>query len=125
MEAMSLLAKARSTGLDVRVEGNELVVRGPRKAEKLAHQLLDYKDELMPLLAQPQPPDLDREASPKWGVRVWSDLLQESLWVVVDSEPPATFPSKHVMRLAPVAPDTEAWVPLTSSECPAEGTAAA
>jgi hypothetical protein len=112
MDAMSLLTKARRQGLDVRTNGDKLVVRGPRSAEKLALQLLDHKAELMPLLTLPQPAELGSEASPTWAVRVWSDMLQESLWVAAEGQPPATIPSKHVRKLEPVASDAVAWVPL-------------
>jgi hypothetical protein len=114
MDAMTLLAKAQGAGLAVRVEGEKLVVRGPRKAEKLAHKLLDCKAKLMPLLTQPQTAEVGGETPPTWAVRVWSDLLQESLWVVVDKEPSAALPSEHVKKLESVKPGAVGWVPLTA-----------
>jgi hypothetical protein len=114
MDVMSLLTKARSKGLDVRAEGNKLVVRGPRSVEKLARQLLDRKAEVMPLLSQQSTTASDCEEAQRWAVRVWSDLLQESLWLVVDSKPPGAFPREHVRTLEPVAPNAMAWVPLTA-----------
>jgi hypothetical protein len=114
MDAVRLLAKARGAGLVVRAEGEKLVVCGPRKAEKLALHLLDRKGEVLPLLTQPQPAASGREASPRWAVRMWSALLQEGVWVVVDSEPPPAFPCTHVKKLEPVAPGAIAWVPAVA-----------
>ena len=49
--AVSLLAEARSAGLEVRAEPDRLVVRGPRHAEPLAKRLLERKGEVLALLA--------------------------------------------------------------------------
>jgi len=54
MEALTLLEKAGRAGLEVTVEGERLVVRGPRRAEPLARQVLARKEEMIVLLA-PQP----------------------------------------------------------------------
>ena len=40
---MTLLAKARGAGLEVRAESERLIVRGPAAAEALARRLLDSK----------------------------------------------------------------------------------
>jgi hypothetical protein len=114
MDAMSLLTKARGAGLAVRTEGDKLVVRGPRSAEKLALQLLDHKAEVMPLLTPQQPAEVGGNASPTLAVRMWSPILGRDLWVVVDGEPPATSPRGSVRRLEQVAPGTLAWVPVTA-----------
>ena len=50
MDSLTLLDQARSSGLIVRAEGSCLIVRGPRRLEALARQLLDAKPTLMPLL---------------------------------------------------------------------------
>jgi hypothetical protein len=51
MDALNLLEQAREAGLDVHADGEKLVVRGPKKAELLARELLDHKAEVLPLLA--------------------------------------------------------------------------
>ena len=49
--AVSALAEARAAGLEVRAEPGRLVVRGPRRAEPLAHRLLERTAEVLELLA--------------------------------------------------------------------------
>ena len=49
--ASAALAEARAAGLEVRVEADRLVVRGPRSREGLAQQLLERKGEVLALLA--------------------------------------------------------------------------
>ena len=51
MDSMTLLVEARVAGLDVRVEGDRLIVRGPKTAAPLAQQLLDRKPEVLELLS--------------------------------------------------------------------------
>jgi hypothetical protein len=46
-----VLAEARTVGLEVRVEADQLVVRGPRRHEAIARQLLAYKPAVIALLA--------------------------------------------------------------------------
>lgn len=53
MERVSaVLAEARAAGLEVRTEGERLVVRGPRTLEPLAQQLLAHKPVVMALLVE-------------------------------------------------------------------------
>ena len=47
MEGLKLLEEARSVGLSVRVEGGELIIRGPRSADAVAHRLLANKAEVV------------------------------------------------------------------------------
>jgi hypothetical protein len=47
-----VLAEARSVGLEVRAEGDRLVVRGLRLHEALAQQLLEQKPVVLSLLAE-------------------------------------------------------------------------
>ena len=47
---MSLLEEARAAGLTVKVEGEKLVVRGPRDAEHIALQLLESKPRVIAIL---------------------------------------------------------------------------
>lgn len=50
-DALTVLAKARAAGLEVRAEPGRLVVRGPRSRAELAQRLLDRKAEVLALLA--------------------------------------------------------------------------
>jgi hypothetical protein len=50
VDVMMLLRQAQEAGLDVRAEAGKLVVRGPKKAEPLARELLDHTAEVLPLL---------------------------------------------------------------------------
>ena len=50
MDALSLLAEARAAGLDVRVDGDRLVVRGPKTAEPLVRRLGEAKADVIALL---------------------------------------------------------------------------
>jgi hypothetical protein len=51
-----LLAAARDAGLKIMVDGDRLVIRGPKSAEALARHLLDRKAEMMAALRAPAPP---------------------------------------------------------------------
>lgn len=57
MECVTLLHEAREAGLEVRADGDRLVVRGPRSAEALAKMLLARKEELLRILADLCPLD--------------------------------------------------------------------
>lgn len=48
----ALLAEARGVGLELRGEGERLVVRGPRSAEPLVRRLLARKPEVLAVLAE-------------------------------------------------------------------------
>ena len=51
MVAMTLLQEAEAAGLAVHVDGDRLVVRGPRSAEAIAERLLDRKAEFIEALS--------------------------------------------------------------------------
>ncbi len=51
MGVMSLLQEAEAAGLAVRVEGDRLVVRGPKSAGAIAERLLDHKAEVIEALS--------------------------------------------------------------------------
>lgn len=53
MDCLRLLSEALAAGLTVLVNGERLVVRGPRSAEVMARRLLEYKVEVMRALAAP------------------------------------------------------------------------
>ena len=50
MDGMTLLAEAQEAGLTVLADGDRLVVRGPKSAEKLARRLLQNKAQVMAAL---------------------------------------------------------------------------
>lgn len=54
MVGLTLLAEARAAGLTVLADHGRLIVRGPREAEPLAHQLLAHKAEVLNALATEQ-----------------------------------------------------------------------
>jgi hypothetical protein len=51
MEGWKLLTRARSAGLTVEVQGDELVVRGPMRAADIAKELLRHKAAVMAVLS--------------------------------------------------------------------------
>ncbi len=51
MGAVSLLQEAEAAGLSVRVDGERLVVRGPKSAGAIAERLLDHKAEVIEALS--------------------------------------------------------------------------
>ncbi len=51
MVAVSLLQEAEAAGLTVRVDGDRLVVRGPKSAGAIAERLLDHKAEVLKVLS--------------------------------------------------------------------------
>ncbi len=50
MGGVELLRHARDTGLDVQAEGDRLRIRGPKRLEPLALELLRHKAELLAIL---------------------------------------------------------------------------
>jgi hypothetical protein len=53
MEGLILLRRAREAGLHVHADGDQVVVRGPRRLEPLAVELLLHRDEILDLLTPP------------------------------------------------------------------------
>ena len=53
MDSLKLLDEAYAAGLEIRADGDRLVVRGPQSADALARQLLAHKGDLMRLLSAP------------------------------------------------------------------------
>ena len=69
MGALTLIEEARSAGLKLRAEGDRLVIRGPKSAERIVQALLDRKAEILPFLRE-QPPAIvpsRPEAAPFYG----------------------------------------------------------
>jgi len=50
MDGLTILREARAAGLDIKVDGDRLVVRDPRSAAHLAERLLEMKQEVIALL---------------------------------------------------------------------------
>jgi hypothetical protein len=50
MDGLTILREARAAGLEIKVDGDRLVVRGPKSAASLAERLLEMKPEIIPLL---------------------------------------------------------------------------
>jgi hypothetical protein len=70
MGGLNLLATAALAGLTVEADGDCLRIRFPRRAERLARQLLAHKAEILPLLtpAGIRPDDLPQP---------WRELYEE------------------------------------------------
>jgi hypothetical protein len=65
----TLLEQAQAAGLEVRADGDRLVVHGPQSAEALARQLLAHKADLMRLLSAPPADVTANEACDVCGSR--------------------------------------------------------
>ena len=50
MEAVDLLRTAHAAGLQVHMDGEDLIVRGPKRLTALAQQLLSHKEEILKVL---------------------------------------------------------------------------
>lgn len=64
MDALALLAEARAAGLRLEVDGDRLLVRGPKAAEPIVHRLRDAETAIVRLLTTPEitlDPDTVRE----------------------------------------------------------------
>lgn len=53
MDSLSLLNRARAAGLSIRIKDNTLIVRGPRRAESIAKELLAHKQDIMRYFQNP------------------------------------------------------------------------
>src|SRR5436309_100761 len=54
MDGLTLLHKARAAGLEVKTDGAKLIIRGPKKAEAVALELLAHKSAVLAALTIPQ-----------------------------------------------------------------------
>ena len=91
MGSLTLLDRARAAGLSVTAEGDRLIIRGPRRAEPIACELISRKAEVLALLAAPpaeptpepsvEPPSYPwREVLPGWPVewrQRWGELANQ------------------------------------------------
>jgi hypothetical protein len=72
MDGLRLLRRARDAGLAVEVEGDKLVIRGPKRAEPVARLLIDHKPAVMAALVPAEPPAPEagkRTPEPAWWRR--------------------------------------------------------
>ena len=74
MGGMTLLDEAHAAGLAVIIDGDKLVVRGPRRAEPIARELLANKREVMAVLATAEALPRGRTTE---DARAWRDLYEE------------------------------------------------
>lgn len=90
MDALSLLEQAKVSGVVVQVYGDKLVVRGPKRCETLALQLLAHKADVLPLVSLGQrlnEPVKGWEPPPRHMLEIWVDaaipewkrILKESI----------------------------------------------
>jgi hypothetical protein len=84
MDGLKLLELARAAGLAVRVDGEKLVVRGPRKAEAVAKRLLENKAVVIAALcaSEPQHDHVDL-AQNQAGVRLCPCCRRSQRWLSV------------------------------------------
>jgi hypothetical protein len=64
MGGVELLEQAKAVGLEVKVEGTRLILRGHRSTEALAKKLLDHKEQIIALL---QPTHSNSNESSQWA----------------------------------------------------------
>jgi TubC N-terminal docking domain len=90
MRATTLVDTLRAQGWGFAIDGHGLRIRRPRGAltDELRQALLAEKAAIMTILAAehvraPMPPRRDDIAA----VKVWSEVLQEAVWVVADDVP--------------------------------------
>lgn len=79
MDGLVLLERARAAGLTVHVDAGHLVVRGPKSAGELAHQLLANKEALIAQLSAARPPTRDPRPDLTADSRDWTRLLKLTL----------------------------------------------
>ena len=82
MEGVALLMTAYATGLQVRMDGEQLIIRGPTRLAALAQQLLSHKGAILALLEAWEERAALREYDgclPRQEAerRAWTDILGE------------------------------------------------
>jgi hypothetical protein len=87
--SLTLLDRARAAGLSVAARGDRLVIKGPRRAEPIARELMGRKAKVLALLAGPPqgPPAASppmsypwREVLPDWSIewrQRWGELANQ------------------------------------------------
>lgn len=87
----ALLEEARRAGLRVAPDGDRLVIRGPKTAERLARALLEHKREVLSLLPRdpseaPREPRAETRQACGEAARIYSKFLDVELWIASDEE---------------------------------------
>lgn len=81
MEGVDLLDKAMKSGLQVKAEGDHIVIRGPRSAEAVAMEILANKVVVMALLAESPQIGFVPWVLQEWrrtAIPQWQSVLQEA-----------------------------------------------
>ena len=122
MRASTLVEKLRAQGWAFAIDGQGLRIRSPRGAltDGLRQALLAEKAAIMTILAAeqqraPVPPQADAIVA----VKVWSEILQEAVWVVAEGVPideylgdGKVFTHHEVRVLLAQGRGVRAWAPL-------------
>jgi TubC N-terminal docking domain len=122
MHATTLIDTLRAQGWGFAIDGHDLRIRRPRGAltEEIRQSLKAEKAAIMTILAAehvraPLPPRSDDIAA----VKVWSEVLQEAVWVVADDVPldpyladGRVYTHHEVRVLLAQGRGVKAWAPL-------------
>jgi TubC N-terminal docking domain len=122
MRAATLVDTLRAQGWGFTIGGPDLRIRSPRGAltDELRQALKAEKAAIMTILAAehvraPMPPRSDDIAA----VKVWSEVLQEAVWVVADGVPldaylgdGKVYTHHEVRMLLAQGRGVKAWAPL-------------
>src|ERR671923_1633653 len=122
MRASTLVEKLRAQGWAFAIDGQGLRIRSPRGAltDELRQALLAEKAAILMILAAEQrraqmPPQADDLVA----VKVWSEVLQEAVWVVTDGVPldaylgdGKVYTHREVRVLLEQGRGVKAWAPL-------------
>ena len=73
MDGLALLTEARRAGLRVALDGERLVIRGPRRAEPIARRLMEAKPAVVGALR-----------GTAEAVRIHSRILDAEFWIAAD-----------------------------------------
>ena len=109
MSAAELLAAAKRAGLQVGVDGDRLVVRGPRTAEQLGRQLLQRKQQVLGELRSPSRPTARGAMAPPLAV---ASVRQAAVQATgnVDAEGEGEAATRWDVRAAAVVSAVDAMV---------------
>ena len=83
MDGLALLQAADAAGLTVNVDGDRLVIRGPRSADATARALLEHKPEVMAAMTAQR----------------WGDAAIVVKWFMSSDSPAAPFVLKPAVRI--------------------------
>jgi hypothetical protein len=120
MSAGELLAAAKQAGLQVWVDGDRLVVRGPRTGEELGRQLLERKQQVLGELRSPLRPTAPGAMSPPMPV---SSLSHAAVYAMgnVDAEGEGEPATRWDVHAAAVVSAVDAMVEAALASSPLSG----